>query len=85
MEPTYKDSEGYPIKPGGKWCLTIDYMLWKPIGKGSFGIVWKARILCGPKKDETVAIKIINLDDFREKSAEEIRVKINISYRKKSK
>lgn len=49
-------------------------MLWKPIGKGSFGIVWKSRILSGPRKDELVAIKIINLDDFRDKSAEEIRV-----------
>jgi len=50
-------------------------MLWKAIGKGSFGIVWKSKILSGPRKDELVAIKIINLDDFRDKSADEIRVR----------
>ncbi len=78
MESPYKDKEGYPTKPGGTFypstTLPIDYMLWKPIGKGSFGIVWKSKILCGPRKDELVAIKIINLDDFRDKSVDEIRV-----------
>jgi serine/threonine protein kinase len=58
-------------------------MLWKPIGKGSFGIVWKSRILDGPRKDECVAIKIINLDDFRDKSADEIRVIALLSNRKR--
>lgn len=51
-------------------------MLWKPIGKGSFGIVWKARVITGAKKDEYVAIKTINLDDFKKEVVEEIRVLI---------
>jgi len=55
----------------------------KPIGKGSFGIVWKSRVLSGSRKDEFVAIKIINLDDFRDKSIEEIRVRDYIMSRKR--
>jgi len=46
----------------------------KPVGKGSFGIVWKSMILSEAHKGELVAIKIINLDDFRDKSVDEIRV-----------
>jgi serine/threonine protein kinase len=55
----------------------------KPIGKGSFGIVWKSRILSGQRKDELVAIKIINLDDFRDKSIDEIRVRGEVMNRKR--
>jgi hypothetical protein len=58
---------------------SIDYMLRKPIGKGSFGIVWKARVINGPHRDEEVAIKIINLDDFKDKSIEEIRVDFELT------
>jgi hypothetical protein len=49
-------------------------MLWKPIGKGSFGIVWKAKVLSGDKKGEYVAIKTINLDDFKKEKLDEVRV-----------
>ena len=48
----------------------------RPVGKGSFGIVWKSRVIAaGPHKDAIVAVKIINLDDFRDKSLDEIRVR----------
>jgi hypothetical protein len=49
-------------------------MLIKPIGKGSFGLVWKAKILSGPKKNENVAIKIVNLDGYKADNLEEARV-----------
>lgn len=52
----------------------LDYMLWKPIEKGSFGLVWQAKVLRGAKKDEMVAIKIINLDDYQGKNIEETKV-----------
>lgn len=61
----------------------IDYMLWKPIGQGSFGIVWKSRVLSGSHKNELVAVKIISLDNIQERTSEEIRVDNLLMNRKK--
>ena len=54
--------------------IVLDYMLWKPIGRGAFGLVWNAKILCGSRKDEVVAIKIVNLDDSTGQSTYETLV-----------
>lgn len=77
MEEDKKKNEPvYPVKEGGikKNFKKIGYMLWKAIGKGAFGIVWKARVISGAKKDEYVAIKTVNLDDIKKKKIEEVRV-----------
>lgn len=71
MVEEQKTKAEFPTKAG-------DYMLWKPIGKGSFGIVWKARILNGLRKGEYVAIKIMKIDDFKGKSLDEIRNEVRI-------
>ncbi len=67
----------YPEMEGGK-PLDTGYELVAPIGYGSFGIVWKARVIS--KKLNTlgheVAIKIVDLEKFGDSSFEEIRVRI---------
>ena len=53
IEASHKQDPIYPVKEGGSITnYILGYMLWKPIGKGSFGIVWKARVITGTKKDD---------------------------------
>ena len=45
---------------------------------GSFGLVWKADVLEGKHKQKSVAIKIIDLEQFQDNSIDEIRKEIAI-------
>jgi hypothetical protein len=45
------------------WPASSDaYCLEFVIGSGSFGFVWQARCLIGVHKDQTIAIKILDLE-----------------------
>ena len=54
-------------------------MLGNPIGKGTCGLVWMAKVLSGPHKDTFVAIKIINLDDLHERTIDRLRVRMQLT------
>jgi len=48
------------------------YSLDFPIGKGTYGLVWYSTVLAGEYKDEKVAIKIIDLDQYETTDLDEI-------------
>ena len=54
------------------------YKLVKPIGIGSFGLVWKADVIDGPHRGQSVAIKCVDLEQFEDKNMDEIRKEIAI-------
>ena len=54
------------------------YKLTIPIGMGSFGIVWKADVIEGAHSKKSVAIKIIDLEQFMDNSIDDIRKEIAI-------
>ena len=54
------------------------YKLMKPIGMGSFGLVWKADVIEGPHRGQHVAIKCVDLEQFEDNNIDEIRKEIAI-------
>ena len=54
------------------------YKLAIPIGMGSFGLVWKAEVQAIGTVGRTVAIKIIDLEQFQDNSIDDIRKEISI-------
>ena len=54
------------------------YKLTIPIGMGSFGLVWKADVLEGAHRGKSVAIKIVDLEQFEDNNIDEIRKEIAI-------
>lgn len=59
-------------------CSEVGYDLDWPIGRGAFGLVWKATVKEGQHQGEEVAIKIINLESHSTENSEEIRKEISI-------
>lgn len=54
------------------------YSLDKVIGSGSFGLVWEASCLEGHHSDTVVAIKILDLETFKNTSIQLIRKEIAV-------
>lgn len=69
-----EEGSEFPTNPIGH--LILGYTLIDPIGAGAFGIVWEALIQEGKHKDEHVAVKILNMEEFPEISLNEIKVKL---------
>mmetsp|Transcript_9311 Transcript_9311/g.20721 ORF Transcript_9311/g.20721 Transcript_9311/m.20721 type:complete len:356 (-) Transcript_9311:121-1188(-) len=67
--------EGEAAPPtSGDWPNSADsYTLDARIGHGAFAVVHKATVRTGPRANQQVAVKIMELEDFVDSSLEEIR------------
>ena len=56
------------------------YQLQRPIGRGSYGLVWKSACVCENNKHngKEVAVKIVNMEMFADGNMDEIRKEIKI-------
>lgn len=62
-----------------QWLARADsYALKIPIGMGTFGLVWKADVLDGPHRGQSVAIKIVDLEQFEDNNIDEMRKEIAV-------
>ena len=66
MVEKYEDEDVWPHEASS-------YKLEYVIGMGSFGIVWRAQVVNGDHAGQTVAVKVIDLDQFEDFQMADLR------------